>query len=120
MRFLIDRCAGHKLALHLREGGHDVVELRDLGKDPGDRAVLQLAAAEKRALVTIDKDFGQFMFLERLAHSGVIRLPDVPPSQRIQLMDEVLRELKTGTLDQLVITARAGRIRTTQSPLPGL
>ena len=75
MRFLIDRCAGKIIADWLRLQGHDVVEARELGPDPGDRALLELAATESRILITIDTDFGQLIFLESAAHSGLVRLP---------------------------------------------
>ena len=35
MRFLIDRCAGTLIAKWLRAQGHDVVESRERGVDPG-------------------------------------------------------------------------------------
>jgi hypothetical protein len=41
---------------------HDVREASLLGPDPGDRALLQLAAQEQRVLVTIDTDFGALVF----------------------------------------------------------
>jgi nucleoside-diphosphate-sugar epimerase len=43
-----DRCAGHRLAEWLCSQGHDVLEAPDLGPDPGDRALLERAAAEGR------------------------------------------------------------------------
>ena len=63
MRFLIDRCAGRRIADWLRSNGHDVVEARELGPDPGDRALLDHAARERRILVTIDTDFGKLVHL---------------------------------------------------------
>ena len=54
----MDRCAGRRLADSLRRAGHDVLEARELGADPGDRALLELAEAEDRVLITIDADFG--------------------------------------------------------------
>ena len=42
MKFLVDRCAGRKLAEWLRSQGHDVLESRALGPDPGDRDVTTL------------------------------------------------------------------------------
>ena len=57
MGFLVDRCAGRRLAEWLRSLGHDVVEARSLGPDPGDKEVLRMAAKEGRILVTIDTDF---------------------------------------------------------------
>jgi predicted nuclease of predicted toxin-antitoxin system len=58
MKFLIDRCAGHRLAEWLRGLGHEVAETKDRGPDPGDAAILMQASAEGRILVTIDTDFG--------------------------------------------------------------
>jgi Domain of unknown function (DUF5615) len=67
IRFLIDRCAGQLLADWLRKQGHDVVESRELGPDPGDRALLDWASKETRILVTIDADFGELIYLENLS-----------------------------------------------------
>ena len=78
MRFLIDRCAGTLVAEWLRSQGHDVVESRERGPDPGDPTLLEWASNESRILVTIDTDFGQLVFQKRMPHSGLIRLPDVP------------------------------------------
>jgi predicted nuclease of predicted toxin-antitoxin system len=58
LRFLVDRCAGRRLADWLRNQGHDVLEVSALGRDPGDAALLRLAAEKRRVLVTIDTDFG--------------------------------------------------------------
>ena len=81
MKFLIDRCAGTLLAARLRELGHDVAEAKDRGPDPGDRVILQWAAVEERIVVTMDKDFGQFVFVEKSPHCGLVRLPNVPSSE---------------------------------------
>lgn len=62
VKFLIDRCAGHRLAEWLRQQGHDVVQSRERGPDPRDRILLAWAASEQRILVTMDKDFGEFIF----------------------------------------------------------
>ena len=86
MRFLIDRCAGRRLADWLREGEHDVLEAREIGEDPGDAALLQHAATERRILVTIDTDFGALIHLNAIPHCGPVRLPDVSPARRIELM----------------------------------
>jgi predicted nuclease of predicted toxin-antitoxin system len=82
VRFLVDRCAGRRLAEWLRAQGHDVVESRDLGADPGDRVLLQRAALERRVLITMDRDFGALLFGEGASHAGRVRLPDVPSATR--------------------------------------
>jgi predicted nuclease of predicted toxin-antitoxin system len=86
MRFLVDRCAGRRLAEWLHSQGHDVLEARELGPDPGDRALLERAAAEGRILVTIDTDFGELVYVEAVPHRGLVRFPDVPAERRIALI----------------------------------
>ena len=86
MRFLVDRCAGRRLAEWLRNDGHDVIEARTLGPDPGDKALLELAESTDRVLITIDTDFGELIYLHDISHAGLVRLPDVPAEQRIILV----------------------------------
>lgn len=117
MRFLIDRCAGTRLAAWLRQQGHDVAEAKDRGPDPGDRMLLAWANAERRVLVTMDKDFGEFVFVEGSGHAGLIRLPDVPAPQRIALMEVVLKRHVLDLEDRAIVTVRGGRIRVSRSPV---
>lgn len=111
MRFLIDRCAGRRLADWLRTQGHDVVESRERGPDPGDRQLLEWAAAEDRVLVTMDKDFGEHIFAGGTGHCGLVRLPDVPAERRIALMERVLADHSRELSEKSVVTVRGGRIR---------
>ena len=89
MKFLIDRCAGRLLADWLRKQGHDVIESRELGPDPGDRALLDWADKQARILVTIDTDFGELIYLENLPHAGLVRLPDVPVRERQLIIQDI-------------------------------
>lgn len=116
MRFLIDRCAGRTIADWLRAAGHDVVETRERGPDPGDLTVLEWAYAENRILITIDTDFGQLVFLGRVPHHGLIRLPDVPAIQRINLLDELFDRFRAEIEGGAVVTISGGRIRITRAP----
>lgn len=116
MKFLVDRCAGKRLAEWLAAQGHDVVDVRDLGKDPGDLALLQLAAQEQRILVTIDQDFGTLIFVGGEPHAGVVRLPDVPADQRIALFADLLarhaEDLEAGS----IITVQKDKLRILRPP----
>ena len=77
MKFLVDCCAGRRLAEWLRSEGYDVFDAGRLEHDPGDAALLKQAAAEGRVLVTLDNDFGELVFVGRARHAGVLRLPDL-------------------------------------------
>lgn len=117
MRFLVDRCAGHRLAEWLRQHGHDVVESRERGPDPGDRVVLDWAAAEDRVLVTMDKDFGEFIFVEGSSHCGLVRLPDVPAERRIELMGRILKNYSQELARRSIVTVRGDRVRISRPPV---
>lgn len=111
MRFLIDRCAGRRVADFLSAEGHDVVHVAMLGADPGDSALLSLASQERRVLVTIDNDFQALIFRDARSHHGLVRLPDVPPSERVQMMRLLLRDHSADLEAGAVITVRDGRVR---------
>jgi predicted nuclease of predicted toxin-antitoxin system len=116
MKFLVDRCAGHRLAVWLRSQDHDVLESRDLGKDPGDHALLEYAATHGRTLLTIDTDFGELVYVGNVPHAGLVRLPDVPVERRIALMAEVLDRHRQALEARAIITIRSGRIRISHHP----
>lgn len=111
MKFLIDRCAGSTVARWLQDQGHDVVEARSLGPDPGDSVLLEWAESQGRILITIDTDFGKMIYMKRAPHSGLIRLPDVPARRRIQLLELVLNGYGSQIERGSVITVRGERIR---------
>lgn len=100
----------------LRQLGHDVTEAAELGPDPGDRQLLELAHRDQRILVTIDTDFGQLVFQNRLPHSGLLRLPDVPPAERIQRTTGVLSRHGEALAAGAIITVRGDRIRVSRLP----
>lgn len=116
MKFLIDRCAGRRLADWLRDQGHDVIESRERGPDPGDRILLEWAVSELRILVTMDKDFGQIVFVENAAHCGLVRLPDVPAARRIELMERLLQDHTQELAEGAILTVRGERIRISRGP----
>ena len=111
MKFLVDRCAGAKLAQWLRDQGHDVLEMGGGEPDPGDEELLARATAEQRALVTLDKDFGALVFAQGAAHAGIVRLPDVPAEQRIALMSHLMAAHEKDMSEGAIVTVRGDRIR---------
>jgi predicted nuclease of predicted toxin-antitoxin system len=111
VKFLVDRCVGRRLARWLREQGHDVREAREISPDPGDAALLALAAGEQRILVTIDSDFATLVYLGGAAHAGIIRLPDLRAPARIALMTQVLARHGETDLAGAIVTVTGSRIR---------
>jgi predicted nuclease of predicted toxin-antitoxin system len=115
LRVLLDACVGGALGTWLREAGHDVVDLAvDGAPGLGDDEILQRAYAERRVLITIDKDFGELIFVRSQRHTGLLRLPSVRSRKRIEILRRVLglhaEDLEQGS----VVTVRGGRIRVTR------
>ena len=72
MRFLADECLDGRLVEGLRRAGHDVLAVRDAWRGVGDRAILEGARRERRALVTEDKGFGELVIRRRLGLLGLL------------------------------------------------
>ena len=83
---------------------------------PATGRMLEWAVSEQRILITIDTDFGKLLFVDRAAHCGLVRLPDVRADERIALMEVVVsgygRELAAGA----IITVRGNKIRVSRWP----
>ena len=116
MNFLVDRCAGRRLTEWLLSQGHNALDARNLGPDPGDMALLERAVAEERILITMDKDFGEFIHLHGRRHTGLVRLPEVRMAQRIAMVDDLIRNHRQALEQQAIITVQSGRIRISRHP----
>jgi predicted nuclease of predicted toxin-antitoxin system len=110
LKFLIDRCAGHRLATWLTAQGHDVRPAWQQEPDPGDSALLRIAAEKGRILVTIDSDFGTLIYLLGAAHAGIIRSQMFRAAERIALMADLLNRHEQD-LPGSIVTIGGGRIR---------
>ncbi|MGB9662849.1 MAG: DUF5615 family PIN-like protein [Moorellaceae bacterium] len=51
MRFLVDVCAGGKLAAWLRERGYDVAEVRNVDSRMTDNQIIEWGAREQRVIL---------------------------------------------------------------------
>ena len=117
MNFLVDRCAGRRLTQWLQSQGHNAVDARELGPDPGDRALLERAVSENRILITMDKDFGELIHLHGRPHTGLIRLPEVRMTQRITLVENLILNHRQAIEERVIITVTSNRIRISRQQL---
>ena len=72
MRLLIDNALSPIVADRLRQGGHDVVHVRDLGL--ASAPVMDAAAVDSRVLVSADTDFGTLLARRGAAHPSIVLL----------------------------------------------
>jgi predicted nuclease of predicted toxin-antitoxin system len=80
MRLYLDQMLHSDLAAILRRHGHDVVRASEIGQARADDSeILDKASRAARTVVTLDKDFGDWVVLPLTRHSGVIRVKIHPP-----------------------------------------
>ena len=83
MRYLANENFPGPIVDSLRHDGHDVAWVAEGMRGASDAAVLARAQAERRTLLTFDKDFGELAFRARLpAACGVVlfRLSGTSPA----------------------------------------
>ena len=113
MRFLTDVNAGGALAAWLEALGHDVTRVSRRDPRLSDDAILEWALAEKRIIVTTDKDFEEMVRRRGRAHQGLLRLENLPRAERKALLLDVLarhsEDLKSGAV--VLASNRRTRVR---------
>ena len=120
MRVLLDNALSPKIASTLREHGHDVVHVRDVGLQAArDEVVLARALAESRILVSADTDFGTILALRSEAKPSFVllrgagsRRPDAQAHAVLLALSLAAADLEKGA----VVVVEADRIRV--RPLP--
>ena len=111
MKFLVDVCAGNRLANWLKDHGYDVLEVRDREPTMEDAEILHWANVEERVVVTMDKDFGTLAVALNQPHNGIVRLPDVPILDRQRLMKQVILNHSQDLENRAIITVSKKHIR---------
>jgi len=119
MKFLFDQSADFRLMPHLRELGHDVQAIsRNYPHGLPDEDVLTIAREEERILVVADRDFGELIFHQELAHAGVIffRLPGATLQTKIDHLNTVLEEHAEELARGEFLVVSPGQIRVAGRP----
>jgi predicted nuclease of predicted toxin-antitoxin system len=113
MKFLLDVNASGALLNLLVSLGHNVVCMSDVNPRMADDKILTWAVREGRIIITTDSDFEQIIWLQGRLHCGVLRLENLPRSERMVLFQEVLtnyaQDLEAGAV--VIATQQKVRIR---------
>jgi predicted nuclease of predicted toxin-antitoxin system len=117
MRFLLDQSSDARPISCLRRLGHDATRIAaDYPAGLPDAEVLAIAYAERRTLITDDRDFGELVFVQQQPHAGIVYFRfdmSVDPATKIERLHEVLTHY-TDDLDYFLVVTR-DRIRVRRS-----
>jgi predicted nuclease of predicted toxin-antitoxin system len=114
MRFLFDENVDLRLLTFLTHLGYDVSSVvSHPPRGRPDDAVLALAVAENRILLTNDRDFGELVFRQHLPHSGVLllRLKDESLGNVQSRLEYTIAHHKDDLYHFVVVTQKNVRVR---------
>ena len=90
----------------------------DVALGAADRSVERLAAADGRAILTFDKDFGDLAVRDRVARSGVVlvRFPPLDLTETGTIIVTALAEV--GEVSSHLVLIERDRVRVRRLPEP--
>lgn len=115
MKFLVDECTGPTVARWLRQQGHDVFSVYDQARGMPDDEIIQMAVAQRRILITNDKDFGERIYRDHRPHRGLIllRLEDERAPSKIAVLSHLLTQY-ANRIDEAFVVVSEQRVRFVQ------
>lgn len=97
----------------LRELGHDVQSASETFPGASDETLLELAFEERRAIITLDKDFGELVFLRSMRHPCIIRFVEMSVDEQVEAMRDLISN-HSGSMNSgafIVVTPTRIRVR---------
>lgn len=114
MNLLADEGVDKPIVDALRNKGFDVVYILETNRGADDDVILEMANADKRLLLTQDKDFGELVFRLKNVHHGVIliRLEGYTAASKANIVMNMLLKYQNELIRSFtVIQPNAIRIR---------
>lgn len=120
MRLLIDANLAPRVVAALTDAGHDAIHVFDIGLGTAsDSEILERAAADERAIVSSDSDFGTLLARHNRSTPSVVLLRhsnDLSVDEQATLLVASLPLVEDELRRGAVVTLARGRIRTRQLP----
>ena len=115
MKFKLDENLSRRAADLIRAAGHDGVTVAGQGlRGAADETLFEICGRESRALITLDRDFGQVLRYPPAASAGIVILEIGPRATHAALLDrvqELLTVLATRSPEGSLWIVEPGRLR---------
>lgn len=114
MNIITDENISRYVIERLRASGHQVTRFIELGpRGSLDSVVLAVATQGNALLITNDKGFGELVYHQRLAYSGVllIRLSKLTLEEEAEAIAQLIQEHGDDLLDAFTVIKQRGKPR---------
>ena len=123
MRFLVDQPVSAQVAEGLRAAGHDARHVRDYRMSAAtDPEIFDLAARERRTIISVDTDFGTILAARTAREPSFIlfrKEATQRPDQQLDLLLKNLPKLEEHLITGSIVVFDGFRVRARRLPLLG-
>lgn len=112
-KFIIDVGVGRIIENWLLQQNFSVIAVRILNPEMTDSDIIELANKEDAIIISMDKDFGELIFKNKLPHKGVLllRLEDAVAEEKLAVIQNIFPEHLLAIKNKFAVYQN-GRLRT--------
>ena len=92
IKFIIDAGVGRSIEEWLISQNFMVLSIVSINPEMEDVNIVKLAGREDAIIITMDKDFGELVFKQKLLHKGILllRLEDAISSEKLAVIQTII------------------------------
>jgi predicted nuclease of predicted toxin-antitoxin system len=93
-KFVIDVGVGKIIEIWLVQQMFSVIPIRSLDPEMADTEIIELANRQDAIIITMDKDFGELVFKNKILHNGILllRLEDAVAEEKLAVIQNIFPE----------------------------
>ncbi|MBI5183224.1 MAG: DUF5615 family PIN-like protein [Nitrospinae bacterium] len=108
IKFIADVNVEKAIVDYLTQNGYDIKWIPDYNCEIPDEDLLDLANAERRVLITNDKDFGEITFLQKKLYTGIIliRIKGQKTEDKVKLFKKLIKNYSNKLLNHFTVITK--------------
>ena len=93
-KFVVDVGVGRIIETWLAQQNFSVFSVRSLNPEMTDADIIELANKQAAIIISMDKDFGELIFKNKIQHKGVLllRLEDAVAEEKLAVIQNIFPE----------------------------